>query len=84
MIDFAPEEYPILFEFLHPDTGEVVHTIRVERPAKGTKAKIYIPPLSRMLGHPVGTRTTFGDGRVITIPAPSASDTGPAIESTVQ
>jgi hypothetical protein len=73
--DFPPEDYPIVMEFFHPVTGEVVHKIVIEQPAPGTKAKIFIPPLSAIHGHPVAARITHPDGRVHVVPPPAVWDT---------
>jgi len=62
---FAPESYPLLIEALHPDTRQVVWSLKVEQPANGD-TRIYIPPLARRFGHPVKIRITFADGEVVT------------------
>jgi hypothetical protein len=76
-----PEKFPILVEFLHPDTRAVVYTITIPKPrgpalspigSQDYFAKVRIPPIARMLGHPVVARITFGDGTVQVIEPPAS------------
>jgi len=66
---FPREQYPIVIEALHPDTRAVVWSKKVEAP-DGLEL-VYIPPLARMLGHPVTIRMTFGDGSIKETPPPA-------------
>jgi hypothetical protein len=60
-----PEKFPITIEFLHPVTGAVVHTITIEAPSAYELTPVPIPPVAKMVGHPVEARMIFGDGEVI-------------------
>jgi len=59
---FPHDAYPLVIEALHPDTRAVVWTKTVAAPED--VAAIYIPPLARMLGHPVTIRMTWANGDV--------------------
>jgi len=67
--------FPFVIEFLHPATREVVHSITVPRP--DDVVKIYVPPLSKQLGHPIATRFRFADGVVLECEPPADSDVSP-------
>ncbi len=71
--DLPREKYPFKIEYLHPETREVVDSVTVEAPAPGTRNALYIPPLAKMLGHPVAVRITFADGQVQEMPPMSES-----------
>ena len=63
-IMLPPSAFPIILEAYHPETGEIVWTTTVEKPAPGAVASIRIPPLVLTLGHPVSIRARFADGTV--------------------
>ncbi len=66
--DLPRGKYPFRVEYLHPETREVVDAVTVEAPEPGTWGALRIPPLAKMLGHPVAVRITFGDGEVQEVP----------------
>ncbi len=68
--DLPRKKYPFKVEYLHPHTQEVVDSTTVEAPAPGTRNALYIPPLAKILGHPVDVRITFADGQVVEMPPP--------------
>lgn len=59
-----PEDhYPFLIEAIHPETGEVVWELKVERPSIAEQVSgLYIPPLVRRFGHPVNIRIKYANG----------------------
>lgn len=65
--NFAPEDFPIVLEAIHPETRHVVWSKTIEKPDDITA--IYIPPLRRQLGHPVVMRARYGNGSMTEEPA---------------
>ncbi len=59
--DFPASDFPITVEALHPETRRVVW--RRVIPAPEDTELLTIPPLRKILGHPVIIRIRFGDGR---------------------
>jgi hypothetical protein len=60
--DFPPDHYPITIEALHPDTSDVVWSMTLEKPED--TALVRIPPLRKILGHPVMIRIRYATGRI--------------------
>lgn len=65
--NFAPEDFPIVLEAIHPETRVVVWTETIEQPDQITA--LHVPPLERQLGHPVVMRARYGQGAMIEEPA---------------
>jgi hypothetical protein len=73
---FKPEAFPVLIQALHPITRKVVWFRRVEKPTTASDLKkVTIPPLSKLLGHPVTIQITWADGSVSLQEAPPIVDT---------
>jgi hypothetical protein len=61
----AARVFPVRFEALHPETREVVWSGVMQRSVPPNFERLHIPPLRKLLGHPVLIRATFADGSVI-------------------
>ena len=62
------EKFPLVIEFLHHETEEVVYRFEVREP--DAFQTVPIPALRAELGHPVAVRITFADGEVQNVEAP--------------
>lgn len=62
-VRYLPEScYPFRLEAFHPDTRVVVWSTVVEKPMNGELGSVFIPPIAKQFGHPVGIRTIWPDG----------------------
>ena len=59
--NLPPECYPMLIEFLHPETREVLQLIQVR-----DRGLVMIPAVSDQIGIKVDVRVLFGDGTTLT------------------
>ncbi len=58
-LDLPDSAYPVTIEAYHPKKKNVVWSIYVIAPSQ-----VSVPPLTRMLNHPIGMRFRYKDGSV--------------------
>jgi hypothetical protein len=61
---FPPSAFPIKIEFFREDNKKVVWTKILEAPKGDALGQLHIPALAKQEGCLIGSRITWGDGRV--------------------